>query len=112
MRAAATAVLGEYQWSNCQCNGYGKDGVRITPHPLYTELGRADEERTCAHRELFSTHFDYEQLHGMREAFNQELSLGDRYFKEKIEAMTERRVTPGKLDRSKVSEVGGNYFVY
>jgi len=112
VRAAMTAVPGEYQWSSYQCNGYGKDGMCITPHPLYTELGRTDEERTCAYRELFSTHLDYEQLHDVREALNQELVLGGSYFKEKIEAMTDRRVTPGKPGRPKVLEVGGNYFVY
>jgi len=37
------------------------------------------------YRELFSMHLNYKQLHGIREALNQELVLGYSYFTEKIE---------------------------
>jgi len=40
---------------------------------------------------------NYKQLHGIREAPNQELVLGYSYFTEKIEAITDRRAMPGKL---------------
>jgi len=111
VRAAMTEVPGEYQWSSYRFNGYGKDDSCITPHPLYNALGSTVDERTHAYRELFSTDLDYGQLHDIREALNQELVLGNSYFKDKIEAMTDRRVVPGKPGRPKILEEGGYYFV-
>ena len=68
--------------------------------------------RANAYRELFSTDLDYGQLHDIREALNQELVLGNSYFKDKIESMTDRRVVPGIPGRPKILEEGGCYFVY
>ena len=47
-------------------------------------LGKDNEERSYAYRELFRHHIDNEQIHEIREALNQELVLGRDDFKDKI----------------------------
>lgn len=60
------------------------------PHPLYAALGASPPDRQQAYRELFRHHLDNDLLHEIRDALNHELVLGRSYFKDKIEAMTQR----------------------
>lgn len=112
VRAGMTEVPGEYKWSSYQTNGYGKEDSCLTNHPVYLDLGDAKELRLHAYRALFSNALGYEQLHEIREALNQEMVLGKRFFKEQVEMMTQRQNLPGQPGRPKVREVNGNYFVY
>ena len=112
VRAGMVELPGEYKWSSYSANGYGKDDACITEHPLYEELGSKRETRCHAYRSLFAQYQDYTQLHEIQEAVNQELVLGKGYFKEKIEAMVDRSVTPGKPGRPRVEESEGYYYVY
>ena len=114
VRAGMTDVPGEYKWSSYQCNAYGHDLSYITQHPVYVALSEDSNERLHYYRELFSNALDYDQLHDIREALNQEMVLGSSRFKEKIEEMTNRRVVPGKPGRPKVKveESQSFYFVY
>jgi putative transposase len=47
VRAGMVTSHGEYKWSSYRCNALGSDDPLITPHPLYTELGRSVEERAA-----------------------------------------------------------------
>jgi len=111
VRAGMVELPDEYRWSSFHANGYGKDDARITKHPVYGALGRTSEERCYAYRAGFSRHINYQQLHEIRAALNQELVLGRSHFKEKIETMTQRRVTPGKPGRPRIEEAS-LYYVY
>jgi len=55
---------------------------------------------------------DYNQLHKIREALNQELVVGRSYFIETIEQMINRRVIPGKPGRPRIEEGEAYYYVY
>ncbi len=93
---------GEYRWSSYGANANGEQNEMLTAHPLYLSLGRDKETRKYAYRELFRNHLDSDELHGVREALNQELVLGREDFKDKIEAMLQRRARPGLPGRPRV----------
>lgn len=112
VRASMVAVPEEYKWSSYQYNGGGSKNGCITEHPVFTGLGKTRKERCHAYRSIFPGYLDYTQLHEIRKTLNQELVLGNHYFKERIETMTKRQVFPGKPGRPRVEEAGGNYFVY
>jgi putative transposase len=50
-------------------------------------------------------------LHEIREALNHELVLGRSYFKDKIEAMTQRQTRLGLPGRPRVEEPAGVYYI-
>jgi len=112
VRAGMTELPGEYKWSSYHANAYGNIMSCITYHPVYMNLADEPEERLYLYRELFSSAINYDQLHDIRAALNQELILGDSRFREQIETMTQRRVEPGKPGRPKVRELEGCYYVY
>ena len=112
VRAGMNEIPGEYKWSSYQANGYGKKDTCLTEHPVYLDLANCKKMRTHAYRALFSNAIAYEHLHEIRETLNQELVLGNTFFKEQIKLMTKRRVEAGKPGRPKVREIEGNYFLY
>ncbi len=81
------------------------------PHPLYTALGKTAADRQYAYRELFRRHLDNALLHEIREALNHELILGRSYFKDKIEAITQRQTRLGEPVRPRVEEEAGVYYI-
>lgn len=112
VRAGMVELPGEYKWSSFHSNGDGKEDSCITEHPVFEGLGSTRDNRCHAHRESVSHHIEYRMLHEIREAVNRELVLGNSYFKGKVEKITLRRVTPGKLGRPKVEDGIGFYYVY
>jgi putative transposase len=102
---------GEYKWSSFGANAQGRTDALLAPHPLYMSLGPTDTERQSAYRELFRHHVDDTQLHEIRDALNHELVLGRSYFKDKIEALTERQTRLGIPGRPRVEEEEGVYFI-
>jgi len=53
VRANLVTDPAEYSWSSYQWYALGKSDPLITDHAVYLELGRTDEERRKAYRELF-----------------------------------------------------------
>jgi putative transposase len=102
---------GEYKWSSYGANAQGREDSLITPHPLYTALGETAADRQHAYRELFRHHLDNTLLHEIRDALNHELVLGRSYFKDKIEAMTQRQTRLGAPGRPRVEEEAGVYYI-
>jgi len=111
VRAQMVNHAGEYQWSSYGANAQGRTDVLLSPHPLYTALGTIPTERQQAYRELFRYHVDDAQLHEIRDALNHELVLGRSYFKDKIEAMTQRQTRLGVPGRPRVEEASGVYYI-
>jgi putative transposase len=111
VRAEMVSHPGEYKWSSYGTNAQGRADALLSPHPLYTALGTTAAERQHAYRELFRHHLDNDLLHEIREALNHELVLGRSYFKDKIEAMTQRQTRLGMPGRPRVEEEAGVYYI-
>lgn len=111
VRAQMVSHPGEYKWSSHGANAQGREDALLSPHPLYTALGPSPADRQQAYRELFRHHMDNDLLHEIRDALNHELVLGRSYFKDKIEAMTQRQTRMGIPGRPRVEEEGGVYYI-
>lgn len=111
VRAGMVSHPGGYKWSSYSANGQGKPDSLVSPHPLYLELGKTEDTRLFAYRELFRNQMANEELHDIRESLNHELVLGRSYFKEKIEKMTKRQTSLGQPGRPKIEEKQADYYV-
>lgn len=111
IRAEMVEHAGEYKWSSYGANAQGQPDPLLSPHPMYTALGHTASERQYAYRELFRHHIDEALLHEIREALNHELVLGRSYFKDRIEAITQRRTRLGIPGRPRVEEEAGVYYI-
>lgn len=85
-----------YRWSSYHANGLGNPSALWTPHSEYMKLGDSIETRTHAYRSLFSAHLGAGDIHNIRNAVAKGLALGNDKFKQEIEVLTGRRVTPMK----------------
>jgi putative transposase len=111
VRAEMVKHAGEYKWSSYGANAQGRIDTLLAPHSLYTALGENPAIRQHAYRELFRHHLDNSMLHEIREALNHELVLGRSYFKDRIEAMTQRQSRLGIPGRPRVEEESGVYYI-
>ena len=111
VRANMVGHPAEYGWSSYAANAQGKADPLITPHAVYSGLGRSDDERRWAYRELFRYHLGHEELHSIRDALNHELVLGRSHFKDRIEALTRRQARPGLPGRPRAEEESGVYSI-
>jgi putative transposase len=111
VRAQMVDHAGEYRWSSYGTNAQGRGDRLLSPHPLYTALGLTAAERQHAYRELFRSQLDDDLLHEIREAVNHELVLGRSYFKDRIEAMTQRQTRLGFPGRPRVEDEAGVYYI-
>jgi len=111
VRAAMVQHPAEYHWSSYHSNAQGTTDKRLLPHPQYLALGKNDEDRQYAYRQLFKYSIDAETVHDIREALTQELVLGREDFKDKIEAMISRQVRPGQSGRPRIEENGAIYYL-
>lgn len=87
VRASLVDDPAKYRWSSYRFNGLGHRDSRLTPHPLYEELGQGDEERQTAYRALFVEQFDHE-IGNIRLALNQGQAVGSARFHSKVEQLT------------------------
>ncbi len=111
VRAAMVNHAGEYKWSSYGANAQGRADALLSPHPLYLALGATAAERQHAYRELFRHHLDHTALHEIREALNHELVRGRSYFKDRIEAMTQRQTRLRLAGRPRAEEEAGVYSI-
>lgn len=72
----------QYRWSSYRYNGLGQVDERITPHPLYLELGKDEADRLAAYRALFRSELDDAALVDIRLALAQGQPLGSERFSE------------------------------
>lgn len=99
VRACIVDHPAEYAWSSYRFNGQGQMNALLDPHPQYLALGRSMEERRSRYRDLFRAHLEPGMIDEIRQATNGNYVLGDARFSREIEAMLQRRVTPGKVGR-------------
>ena len=94
VRANMVSHASDYPWSSYQGNAAGKPIALLTPHPMYRQLGRTDEERQGAYRALFRGRMPQRDLAAIRDATNKAWVLGGDRFKAQVEATTGRRSVP------------------
>jgi putative transposase len=80
-----------FRWSSYRANGLGQPDPLLTPHPLYTALGRAEPERLDAYRSIFRSELDADAINDIRVALNQGQPLGNSRFVDQIEKATGQR---------------------
>jgi len=85
----------EYPWSSYRHNAQGDLMDGLSPHPLYTALGRSDYERQSAYRELFRFQLDEGLVDQIRQSTNGNYALGSESFKKDVEDALGRRVVAG-----------------
>jgi putative transposase len=88
VRAAMVDDPALYRWSSYRANALGHSGAGLSPHPVYSALGRDASERQAAYRALFRAQLDGAALGDIRLALSQSQPLGNQRFSEKIEQMT------------------------
>jgi putative transposase len=111
VRAGMVKHPSYYRWSSYLTNANGKNNALIHPHAQYLQLGRDEEKRLFAYRELFNNCLDATLLHELRASLNQELVLGREDFKNKVGKMTQRRVRRGKDGPPRVEDICSEYDV-
>lgn len=74
--AGIVSRASDYPWSSYRGNAVGKRIELLTPHRLYWQLGKTDEERQAAYRALFRGRMSKRELTAIREATNKACVLG------------------------------------
>jgi putative transposase len=105
VRAGMVASPGDYRWSSYRINAAGGGQAAITPHALYLALGRDQEERGYAYRELFRSALDPDQVHNIRSTVQTGTPLGNERFRQQIEQTVHRKV--GQSRRGRPEKVAG-----
>jgi putative transposase len=85
-----------YRWSSYRAHGLGQFDPLLTPHPLYSALGRTDPERLYAYRAIFRPDLDADAINDIRLALRQGQPLGNSSFADQGEKVTggRREVRP------------------
>jgi putative transposase len=96
VRASMVTDPGDYPWSSYRANGLGQPAKLWTPHRVYRELGETAADRAAAYRTLFVGQIDPAIINQIRQATHQGMALGNDRFKQEMERLTQRRVSPLK----------------
>lgn len=96
VRAGMVESPVDYKWSSFRSNGWGKPSQLWTPHAVYSALGKSNMECAESYQEMFKGHIDMMLLKQIRQSLNQGLALGNEKFKQEVEQLSGRRVTPLK----------------
>lgn len=94
VRADMVAHPSDYPWSSYHYNALGQADALVTPHKLYTALGRSKTDRQRAYRALFRARIPQQTIDEIRENTNKSWVLGSDRFKSKIEKKLDRPVSP------------------
>lgn len=94
VRAGLVTDPAEYGWSSYAANAQGADDRLITPHEVYTCLGRSQQARVAAYASGFATPMGEDQLQRIRDATHKAWVLGDTAFCEQVEGQLNRRTQP------------------
>ena len=104
VRADMIAHPSEYPWSSYRYNALGEPNDLIMPHLEYRRLGKTDDERRSAYRQLFKHRIPESSIAEIREATNKAWVLGDDRFKQRIQEKLDRRVEPKTKGGDRKSE--------
>jgi putative transposase len=70
-----------------QCNALRKKSDLLTPHSIYTRLGRNQKGRQLVYRGLFTEQIEGKLLEDIRQATNKGLALGNDDFLRILKAL-------------------------
>ncbi len=104
VRAGMVADPSEYPWSSYPFNALGQPNDLVTPYIEYLQLGKTDEARQAAYRELFEHHINESSVAEIRKATNKDWVLGGDRFKQRTQRQTNRRVEPSPKGGDRKSE--------
>jgi putative transposase len=99
VRAGVVAHPGEYYWSSYAHHAGARRSPLIRDHAGYLALGRDEGERQAAYRGLFRYQLDPGVIDEIRAATSHGLVVGSERFKDEIQTLLKRRVTPAKRGR-------------
>ena len=85
VRAGMVPHPSEYPWSSYRCNALGQLNEIETPQLEYMRLGKTDEGRQTAYRQLFKQHITETCMNEIREATNKAWVLGNDRFKQRLQ---------------------------
>ena len=106
VRVGMVDAPADYPWSSYRYNGHGQQNALIKPHWLYLVLGVEKKERQATYRSMFKARLDNNIVNEIRKATNGNYVLGNDQFKDEIESMLKRRVSPGKSGRPLKGGIG------
>jgi len=104
VRAGMVSHPAEYRWSSYRANALCEPDPLVTPHALYTSLGRTAPDRANAYRELFRHELDPGLIDEIRSATNGNFALGGSRFAGEIAAALGVRAQRGKRGRPRKLE--------
>jgi len=104
VRAGMVEHPSEYPWSSYHHNALGQPNGLLTAYIEYQRLGRTDEERQAAYRQLFKHHIAEHCITEIREATNKAWVLGNDRFKQRIQKQLDRRIEPKRKGGDRKSE--------
>ncbi|QRV22478.1 transposase [Marinomonas foliarum] len=102
VRANMVGHPADYKWSSYRFHAQESLDLQSElwqPHELYLKLSFQQETRAKRYQALFKYHIPEEELGRIRSATHSDMALGNDRFKEEIEKLTGRRVTPRKRGR-------------
>ncbi|NYT58707.1 transposase [Alcaligenaceae bacterium] len=105
VRAGMVAHPGDYRWSSHTFNAQGHAGPNsswLTPHQLYSRLGRNKEEQQSAYQRLFKIALPDQDLQAIRESTHKGWALGNEHFQRRIEGLASRQAASKGVGRPKV----------
>jgi len=105
VRAGMVKDPADYAWSSYSAHALGKQVEFHQPHHEYLQLANSDKERQANYRGLFSSDIEGGLLTEIRKTLNKGLALGHGRFKEEIETLHKRRITPRKAGRPKRTRI-------
>ncbi|SDK64736.1 transposase [Microbulbifer yueqingensis] len=106
VRAGMVQAPADYFWSSFGTNGLGRESGLVTPHAEYLKLGRYPKQRRERYRGLFAAHMDPAIAERITLTTNRGLALGNDRFRQQIEQQYQRRVTPLKAGRPRLTASG------
>ena len=104
VRAGMVSHPSEYRWSSYHYNALGHADVLVSDQLLYRQLGKTDEARQAAYRQLFRHHLSEASLSEIRDATNKAWVLGGDRFKQRLQKQLDRRVEPAARGGDRKSE--------
>jgi putative transposase len=99
VRAGMVAKPGDYRWSSFAHNAHGAIDPLIHPHASWLALDACPSERQARYRALFDEVVDSDETATIRAFLQRQHALGSSRFQQQIEAMMNRRASPGRIGR-------------
>jgi putative transposase len=99
LRAELVRNAADYNWSSYRHSAFGIRNPLVTPHEIFSALGRDDEERRAAYAALFAEPIPAKEIEKIREATNKGWPLGSESFVRRIETALGRPARPPKRGR-------------